>query len=175
MLQLEYPILAPFESLLHRVIQDAQTGGLQALAQVGKTVNDLEASVSTHRRFLRGVHHGFDLAQGRVATAVIDLNQIRQRVSADRAADAHERTQLLRVLDNRQLVLRRVIDSILFQMLMPETRALRYFSLESRMRPIDPVVLERTVQIAHQRNQTDRLKFNVVCDLTTVAPHRRPC
>ena len=73
------------------------------------------------------------------------------------------------MLHHRQLVLRRLIDSILFQMLMPETRALRYFSLENQMRPIDPIVLRRTGQDRAYRDQADRLKFNVVCDLTTVA------
>lgn len=169
MLQLEHPTLDPFEPLLRRVGQDAQTGGLQALAQIGKTVKDLPESVSIHRRFLRGVHHGFDLAQGRVATTVIDLDQRSRQVAADRTGDPRERARLLRVLHHRQLVLRRLIDSILFQTLMPETRALRYFSLESQMRPIDPTVLKRTAEIAHRRNQADRLKFNVVCDLTTVA------
>lgn len=169
MLHLEHPTLVPFEPLLRRVMQDAQTGGLQALAQIGKTVKDLGESASIHRRFLRGVHYGFDLAQGRVAAAVIDLDQRSRQAAADRTSDPRERTRLVRVLNHRQLVLRRLIDSILFQMLMPETRALRYFSLENQMRPIDPIVLKRTVAIAHRRNQSDRLKFNVVCDLTTVA------
>jgi hypothetical protein len=36
------------------------------------------------------------------------------------------------------------------------------------MRPIDPVVLERTIRVAVDRNRENRLKFNLVSDLTTV-------
>lgn len=79
------------------------------------------------------------------------------------------RRQLRRVIRNRQVVLRRVIDAILFQVLYPEHRAIRYFSTEKRLRDIDPEVLRRTADTAYRLNRADRLKFNVICDLTTMA------
>jgi hypothetical protein len=63
--------------------------------------------------------------------------------------------------------LRRLIDSLLWYVLGPDERALRYFAIDDRLRPIDPPVLKRVADIAHQRNREDRLKFNVICDLTT--------
>lgn len=41
--------------------------------------------------------------------------------------------------------------------------------IEDRIRPIQPDILQRTLRIASERNKKDRRKFNVVCDLTTVA------
>ncbi len=88
----------------------------------------------------------------------------RQRGDSDEAKD---RVYLLRVIQTRQRILRRLIDSILWQILHPEERALRYFAVDDRLHPIDPPVLMRMADIAHQRNHKDRLKFNIVCDLTT--------
>jgi hypothetical protein len=78
-----------------------------------------------------------------------------------------EHVQPLRVIRTRQRVLRRLIDSILWQILYPDERALRYFVVDDHHRPIDPPVLMRMVDIAHKRNREGRLKFNVVSDLTT--------
>jgi hypothetical protein len=40
--------------------------------------------------------------------------------------------------------------------------------VDLQIRHIDPVVLERTIQVAVDRNRENRLKFNLVSDLTTV-------
>src|SRR5207245_7159407 len=115
-------------------------------------------------------HYGFDLAQRQVTRAVIDLEEKARSLSGRPRGDADaakNRVQLLRVIRTRQRVLRRLIDSILWQILYPEERALRYFAVDDRLHPIDPPVLMRLADIAHQRNREDRLKFNVVCDLTT--------
>lgn len=70
---LEHPALERFDPLLDHVVDTAHTSGLQALAKVGLTLQDIKSSPSAHRRFLRGCHYGFDLAQRHVTTAVIDL------------------------------------------------------------------------------------------------------
>lgn len=73
----------------------------------------------------------------------------------------------MRVIQIRQRILWRLVDSILYQILYPDERALRYFAVDDRLRPIDPSVLSRMADIAHERNQKDRPKFNVISDLTT--------
>lgn len=160
---LEHPALDAFEPLLDAVMTIAHTGGLQALAQAGLRLEDIKTSPSAHRRFLRGCHYGFDLAQRHVTKAVIDLEQKARSLGGE----ARDHAPLLQVMRARQQVLRRLIDSILFQILFPDERALRYFAIEDRLHPIDPPVLMRMAEIAHQRNNEDRLKFNVISDLTT--------
>lgn len=166
----EHPGLEGFEPLLNHVVDIAHTSGIQALSQVGLRLEDIKTSPSTHRRFLRGCHYGFDLAQRHVTKAVIDLEEKarsltgRPRGNADEAKD---RLGLVRVIQTRQRILRRLIDSILWQILYPDERALRYFAVDDRLRPIDPPVLMRMADIAYQRNREDRLKFNIISDLTT--------
>src|SRR3990170_2626170 len=167
----EDPSLEGVEPLLDHLITTAHTSGIQALHQAGLRLEDIKTSTSAHRRFLRGCHYGFDIAQRHVTRVVVELEEkarnLREipRLKSDRA----DRIQLLRVIRTRQLILRRLIDSILFQALYPDERALRYFAVEDRLHPIDPPVLMRMADVAHQRNREDRLKFNVVCDLTTAA------
>lgn len=166
----EHPGLEGFEPLLDRVLDIAHTSGIQALAQAGLRLDDIKTRPSAHRRFLRGCHYGFDLAQRRVTTAVIDLEEKARSLTGrlrGNADEAKDRVELLRAIQTRQRVLRRLIDSILWQILYPDERALRYFAVDNRLRPIDPPVLMRMAGIAHHRNREDRLKFNVVSDLTT--------
>src|SRR5437899_969879 len=162
----EHPALESFQPLLDHLVATAHTSGPQALSQAGLKLEDIKSNPSAHRRFLRGCHYGFDLAQGHVTRAVIELEEkarrIKERPRGD-AGEAKERIELLRAIQARQLVLRRLIDSILFTVLYPETRALRYFSVDDRLHQIDPPVLLRAAEIAHERNREDRLKFNVVC------------
>lgn len=73
------------------------------------------------------------------------------------------------MVERRQLVLRRLMDAILFQVLYPDHRATRYFATQTRTQPIDPDVLRRTAETAHRRNREDRLKCHAICDLTSIA------
>ena len=168
---LEHPELDPFEGLLKQITETAFTGGLQALSQAGRSVADIENDRSAYRKFIRGCHYGFGVAQSHIADAVIDLELRARKLTAtpvEKDARA-ERVKLLRVLRNRQLVLRRVVDAILFQVMWPEHRASRYFATEQRLHPVDPDVMKRTAETAHRFNRDDRMKFNVVSDLTTIA------
>lgn len=147
------------------------TGGLEALAQTGRTVNEIEHDFGAYRRFIRGCHYGFGLAQSHIVNAVIDLeNRVRAATATRLKGEARAaQVKLVRTLRNRQLVLRKVLDAILFQVMWPEHRASRYFATEERLHPIDPVVLKRTAQDVHRMNREDRMRFHVICDLTTIA------
>ena len=88
---LEHPELDSFEGLLGRITDTAFTGGLQALSRAGRTVHDTEGDRSAYRRFIRGCHYGFDLAQSHIVSAVIHLrvelaHQVLRR--EDRRAEA---------------------------------------------------------------------------------------
>jgi hypothetical protein len=168
---LEQPDLPAFEPQLRRITETAFTGGLDALAQTGRSVKDIEHDLAAYRRFIRGCHYGFGLAQSHIADAVIDLeNRVRAATATRLKGEARAaQMKLVRTLRNRQLVLRKVLDAILFQVLWPEHRASRYFATEERLHEIDPVVVKRTAGDVHRMNRDDRMKFHIICDLTTIA------
>jgi len=173
-MQVEHPSLKPFEPLLWECSQIAHTTGLAALSNVGLALADIEHSPAAHRRFLRGCHYGYDRAQRLVGEEVIAL-ELKSRDAQARLKElrhAHDPQyrdfiELIRVLQHRQLVLRRLIDSILFPMLVPDEWVLRHFRLSDDIHPIDPVVLRKTIDIATERNREERLRFSIVSDLTT--------
>lgn len=168
---LEHPDLPAFEPQLRRITDKAFTGGLDGLAQAGRSIADIERDPAAYRRFIRGCHYGFGLAQSQIADAVIELEERIHAATASREKGEARAAQakLVRALRNRQLVLRKVLDAILFQVMWPEHRASRYFATEERLHGIDPVVLKRTAEAVHRMNHDDRMKFHVICDLTTIA------
>ena len=166
--------LSPFEPTLRRIARTAFTHGLDGLQQTRHTLDDIRTNPTVHRKFIRDCHYGFNQAQSHVVEEVLLLEErARAAKSESRPNDAddvrHARRMLRRVIRNRQVVLRRIIDAILFQVLYPEHRAIRYFSIEKRLRGIDPDVLRKTADTAHRLNRGHRLKFSVICDLTTMA------
>lgn len=168
---LEQPNLPVFEPQLRRITETAFTGGLGALMQAGRTVKDVEYDFAAYRRFIRGCHYGFGLAQSHIADSVIELeNRIRTAAATRLKGEGRAaQVRLVRALRNRQLVLRKVLDAILFQVMWPEHRVSRYFATEDRLHDIDSVVLQRTAQQVHRMNRDDRMKFHIICDLTTIA------
>src|SRR5438034_4910132 len=81
---LEHPDLPSFEPQLRRITETAFTGGLDALAQAGRSVKDIEHDLAAYRRFIRGCHYGFGLAQSHIANAVIDLESRIRAATATR-------------------------------------------------------------------------------------------
>ena len=77
------------------------------------------------------------------------------------------RWSCIKVLQARQLVLRRLVDSIARVILHPDEWALKHLALEDRVKRFDPKDLTQTIREATKRNKSDRMKFNLVCDLTT--------
>lgn len=177
-LKLEHPDLAPFEPTLRQCNTVAHTGGLRALETAGKRSDEIYQSKGTFRKFIRGCHYGFDLAQKRVGQAVIEIEEKIRTLEPELRHARHHRTpdvrdilEKLKILRARQLVLRRLIDSVLWAMLAPseDQWALRHMWVEHKIRRIEPEILKRTIDQAVARNKSDRLKFSVVCDLTTAA------
>jgi hypothetical protein len=168
---LEHPHLPAFEPQLRRITETAFTGGLDPLTQAGRSVKDIEHDLAAYRRFIRGCHYGFGLAQSHLADAVIDLqDRIRSATATRLKGEARAaQVKLVRMLRERQLVLRKVLDAILFQVMWPEHRASRYFATEERLHEVDPVVLKRTAGDVYRMNRDDRMNFHVICDLTTIA------
>jgi len=151
------------------------------LEKKGYRVRDLDElkslllNPSVFRMFIRGCHYGFDLAQRHVAFHVIDLES-RIRHAQDQLKkfrSAHDRRTeptlaTLRVLRDRQVVFRRLMDSLLYTIVGAKTWVVRRFLQEYKIRRVDPENLKRTVEYASELNSQDRMSFNLVTDLTTV-------
>jgi hypothetical protein len=173
-MNLENPGLPPFEPALSRLYDLAQTNGTSELEKRGYRLPDVETNVSARRIFLRACHYGYDLAQRQIAAAVIEMEHQISDLNATLKEQRRKRDsttlleELIRTVRNRQITLRRLIDSILYAMIRQENWLLRRFTIDLEIHNIDPIVLERTVRMAVDRNREDRMKFNLVCDLSTV-------
>jgi hypothetical protein len=180
---LSMPVSSEFEAKLRTFHRQVFHGGLDALRQEGILRRDedlldlLDGSSSVMRRFIRGCHYGFDLAQRGIGSSVIDLEtQIRSltkqlkenRRVRDKKAELQtiiEMTSLRR----EQLVLRRLADGVLHHLVIKERWILRRTQLSDSIRPIDPEVLRATLNTAVEMNREHRECFHVVADLTTAA------
>ncbi len=174
-MQVEHPELEPFRPIVTRLMSTVHTSGIQALESEGLRITDIQQDVRARRRFMRGCHYGYDLAQRQIGELVIDfehkiLAAEQELKRLRRLRDPRTRSVLekIRALQSRQIILRRLVDSILCTILHFQVWILRRLSMENRIRRIDPGVLRRTLDIAVARNRGDRLKFSLVADLTTV-------
>jgi hypothetical protein len=68
----------------------------------------------------------------------------------------------------REITLRRLVDSILFAMVYAQNWLFRRFTIDLTIHDVDPVVLQRTIRLAAERNRDNRMAFNLVSDLSTV-------
>lgn len=172
---LEDQALSPFEPILDQLFELAQRNGITELEKKGYGQADFENNPSVRREFIRACHYGYDLAQRKIAKLVIAMEGEATRLTAElkehrrkkdpEAAIVPRRIQVIR---NRQITLRRLLDSILFAMIQQQNWLFRRFTIDLRIHNIDPTVLNRTVQVAVERNREDRMKFNLVSDLSTV-------
>jgi hypothetical protein len=178
---LDHPALEPFEPLLNTLHQYVFHAGIDALMERGIIRQDKELpsaireSPSVLRRFLRGCHYGFDLAQRQIGAKVIEYElqarELRGEIKEFRRrrakAEQHSSEKLLACIASRQLVLRRLVDSILQHLVHMEPWILRRTQVSDSIHPIDPVVLARMLRTAAGLNKEDRRTIHLVSDLTT--------
>jgi hypothetical protein len=174
---LDHPELPPFEPILKTITDIAFTSGIKALSSVGYKVDETKHNPQAMRRFIRGCHYGYDNAQQRTANVILGLDDRFRSVEEELKQKRRERGKdavlaiisQLNVIKNRQLVLRRVLDTILYAILSGQSWILKRFLAQKEIIPIDPKVIARTVEIATEQNNTSRYRFNLVADLTTCA------
>jgi hypothetical protein len=177
-MRLEHPDLIAFEPILKHCHQLAHTTGMAALRDAGRPFEEAMTNRAAHRRFIRGCHYGFDLAQRHIGKYVLQIEEQINIFEGDlkkfRSKNKHKAAASLdqiKVLRNRQLVLRRLVDSILYSMLVTSEDhwAMKHLSIEGRVKRIDLVTLPKMIDEAVARNKSDRMSFHLVCDLTTGA------
>jgi hypothetical protein len=172
---LHHPALPEFEPILNRFFELAMRYGFAEMEKRRYRFEEFNNDPTVRKVFIRACHYGYDLAQRQIADLVISMEeeigrlsgtlkeQRRQKVPAARAT-----LGLIQITRNRQIVLRRLIDSILFAMVKEENWLFRRFTVDMSIHNIDPAVLARTVRTAVELNRDNRLKFNLVSDLSTV-------
>lgn len=105
------------------------------------------------REFLKACHRGFEKAQ-RTVVEMLRSN------SGDTLIDEDER-------ERRELVLRKVIDGILFTMVGAQTWITRRVVLHDAPPKLEFKVIDRTMKTVDELNAKDRLTFAVAADLST--------
>src|SRR5207244_1989754 len=143
-------------------VEMAFNSGVKAIESRGFRFEDIERDQTAKRVFIRGCHYGYDKVQERIGTAVFALernikekeNQVKE-LRRSRKKDVNGIIERINVLKDRQLVLRRIIDTIVYSMLGEEEWVIRRLGSDE-IRRIDPKVLDRTLQVARSRNQQTR-------------------
>lgn len=177
MIELEHPNLELFEPIVTKLLDTAFTGGFKALESHGFKTKDFERDPRARSRFIRGCHYGYDKVQknigrlvihleGKVVALETELKQIRQK--RPRQVELMQKKILeLRILGNRQKVLRKIIDAILFATIEHNLWVIRRLCLESQVRRVNTKTILKMLNLASDLNSKSRYKFYLVTDLTT--------
>lgn len=120
---------------------------------------------------------GFKKAQDAIATNVLDLER---RIAVLKKEEASERANrnpfaadlrktLRTVLQNRQLVLRRLVDGILWVLFWPNKWVLRRLRVEGGKRRVDSAAIEQMLKaVAYEHAKGEETAW-IICDLSTLA------
>jgi hypothetical protein len=178
---LEHPQLVPFEPILKRICTLVFEQGIEALQKAAllrdpkDLISVIDANASAFRRFIRGCHYGWDLAQHKICELIIDYEQqvrkLRQELKESlrnrNKGEIEKKKQLISCVVTRQVVLRRLADTILYHLFKMQNWIPRRMMLEYRIRDIEPDTLRKTVEMASDLNREERLDFHLAADLTT--------
>lgn len=105
------------------------------------------------KKFIPACHRGWEKVQDRI----IDLLQ---QISCDRSLDEEETLY-------RQLLLRKIVDTIAYTMLGGKIYVMRRIAIHGTILPIDLKVIKETQRMANRNNHESRLTFSLIADLTT--------
>src|SRR6266404_5170353 len=98
-MKLEHPELPSFESILNQLNRLVFEGGIDALQKQGllggpkDLLSVIRSSVAANRRFIRGCHYGWNLAQHRIAEHVIGYENDRRRLLEEVKIDLRSRSR----------------------------------------------------------------------------------
>jgi hypothetical protein len=172
---LDHQSLEPFEPLIQELVDSAFGDALRGLAAAGFRAGD-EWHTEAGLVFRAACIPAFRRTQQRVGTLVLDLERQIARLESDEAKARAERKtltsevrELRAVLENRQLVLRRLMDAILWVLVLPNWWLLRRLRVDGGIRRIDTATLEPllTAVAGHETKRDETV--SVICDLTTTA------
>lgn len=172
---LDHPTLSPFEPLVRELFDSAFGDALSGLATARLRLGD-EWHTEAARVFRAACLPGFNKTQLAVGATVLDLER---RIAALKAEEALARggkdpsATLIKairlVLSNRQLVLRRLMDSMLWVLVWPNRWVLRCLRVEGGIKQIAPDTLEPLPKALEGHREKRNETFSLICDLTTTA------
>ena len=135
-----------------RVLRAAFQYGVMA-APVRSDSDKLFEDFAHYRKFVSACHRGFEKAQHTV------LEMLKENAN-DVSLTSYERKR-------RELLLRKVIDGIVFTLLKQKTYVTRRVSLHDEAPNLDFSTIDAVVKVADRLNREDRMTFAALADLTT--------
>ncbi len=176
MLSLDHASLESFEPVISGLIDRLLGKPLQGLASAGLRPGD-EWHTEAAQLFRPACLPSFKDAQQLIGTGVLDLQEQITLMKREEIAERQRRNvsgtkqinDVLSILQNRQLVLRRLADAMLWVLLWPDRWVLRRLRIEGGIRPVNSGTLKPLLeQMSHENAKSDET-FWLVCDLTTIA------
>jgi hypothetical protein len=131
----------------------ALTSGLPVLSREQHHKWPPEFTTPDYKRFICGCHRGYDRAQNTIFRLLCEINK------ATDLSDNEKSYQML--------LLRKIIDSIVFTILRQELHVLKRLMLHSSPPSINFEDIARVLYIVNQMNEESRMTFAIVADLST--------
>jgi hypothetical protein len=173
---LDHPSLEPFEPIITDIYDTALGGAFRGLASTGLHPGD-EWHTEAALVYRAACLPGFKKAQDALGAKVIELElnirelakeETKQRENRDVLGTKQSRT-LRKILQNRQLVLRRLVDGMLWLLFLPDKWILRRLRLEGGVRRVNVAEIRDLLKALAHQHAKDEDAVWIICDLSTLA------
>ena len=170
---IEHKSLPPFEPQLKAILEFGFDGGIRALETAGYKLGDDLVNDIAREHFNNGLFSSFGQTQSIIGSLFIELETARRellekvkQLRLDRSPAHQETVELLEAIANRQIILRRLMDGIVW-VLLPKVWIANHFAVKRDVTQPDPEELKRLLAIASKQNGESKREINLVSDLTT--------
>jgi len=170
---IEYPSLQPFEPQLKAILEFGFDGGIRSLEAAGYKLGDDLVNDDAREHFNNGLFSAFGQTQSVIGTLFIELEIARRelleklkKLRLERNPPQQESKELLEAIGNRQIILRRLMDGILW-VLLPKAWIANHFAIKKDVTQPDPEELKKLLAIASKQNSEAKREIHLVSDLTT--------
>lgn len=173
-MKLDHPAMPPFEPELREYADLVLSHGKKAVEAQSETLGAIFGSPELLVSFRRACHEGFQLGQRAIGEAVAGLEERARATEAEIKAlrrsrkDRRDQEALLACIRQRQAVLRRLVDCILFMLIGMKPWIARRLMAQDTANPIDPVGLRHHLETAARWNAENIDSFALAADLTTI-------
>ena len=156
-----------FRRKVERICDYALSHGI---ASVGGSINESNA-----RQFVEAVHQGFGSAQEEIITALLELNRKKKELglslkTANRQRNKKSVGELKKALatqDYREQVIRKIADSIAWQLFRHAHHVARRFYMGQPLTPISSSNLQSGIEFVKHFNTSNPQGFALLTDITS--------
>jgi len=170
---IEHSRLQPFEPQLKAILEFGFDGGIRSLEAAGYKLGDDLVDNDAREHFNNGLFSAFGQTQSLVGTLFIELEITRResleklkQLRLERNPAQQKSEEFLEAIVNRQIILRRVMDGILW-VLLPKAWIANHFAIKNDVTQPDLDELKRLLAIASKQNSESKREIHLVSDLTT--------